>query len=161
MADLREPSVGLFKDICLGNYCHVGLAIIFGEFKGCPGYAPRAGLRGHLEIHVELARYAYAAAAESVLSLRIFTEESPVDALLRNAYRPHVGVEIKSLPQGHVSALKSPSLKGSSRPLKQYVAGLYLLHDVIRHRLIFLHAVFYGKALYIFDDYPAGCDLIL
>ena len=161
MADLREPSVSLFEDICLGNYGNIGLAVIFGEFKGRSGYAPRARLRGHLEIHVELARYAYAAAAEGVFTLRIFTEESPVDALLRNAYGSHVGVEIEGLPQGYISALKSSALKGGSRPFKQYVAGLYLLHDVIRYGLIFLHAVFNGKALYVFDNYPAGRDLVL
>ena len=98
VADGSELAVCLFHNIGLGNNADPGFAVILGILKGSTGNSSCAEIGGHLKVHCKTGKL-YTTAAQNILTLGIFPVEHPVDALLRNGHRPHIGIQVKLTAQ--------------------------------------------------------------
>ena len=151
MAEGGELAVGLFHNIGLGDHGQMGLAVILGIFKGCPGDALGAGIGGHLKVNCHALKL-HAAAAQNILALGILPVEHPVNVLFGDADRTAVGIQIQFPAHGHVGGLHGAAMGRGGGALENHVAGLDLLQHIGRDGLVAGDPVFDGKAFNVLDD---------
>ena len=159
MADAGEHSVGLFHNVGLGDDGHIGFAVGPGKVKGGLGDPAGTGVGGDFEIHAQHTGHLNAPAAQSVFALRILPEEGPVDAQLRDGYRPHVGKQVQLPPHGYIGAFQRTALGSLRGAFQQHVAVLDGGQHLVRNGLALSSAVFNGQPLDVPQLHPADGKL--
>ena len=113
--------------------------------------AVRALCGGDAEVDGEVVGDIHALASDGVGALGVLTEESPVDALVRNLDRADIREEVESLAHRDVRGLdvrpRIARLRGSGRTLEDNVAALELFEHVVGDSLVRLDAVFDGQSV--------------
>ena len=159
MTEGSKLAVCLFHNIGLGDYGQVGLAVVLGILKGCPGDALRTGIGGNLEVHSHAVQID-AAAAQYVLAFRILPEEHPVDVLLRNGNRTAVGIQIQLPAHGNIGRFHGAAMGCGGGALQDHVTGFDLGQHIGRNGLIAGDAVFDGQAFDVLNDNRTCCHFI-
>ena len=104
MANGCKFAVGLFHYICLGDNGNPGFVVILRVVKSRSCNPGGAGIGGHLEVQRHSLQF-HTLAAQHILTLGILTVENPVNALLRDGHRAHIGIEIQFPAKCHVGTL--------------------------------------------------------
>ena len=156
MANFCELAVRFLHNIRLGDNAHTGLSVVFRIVKGGLGDAAGTKIRGHLEIHRHTGQL-HAPATQDILTLSIFPIENPVDSLLRDGDRTHIGVQIQLPAQGYIGTFHGAAHRGGGGTFQQHIAGLDLRQHIFRNRFAQGHTVFNGQSLdFLQDDLACG-----
>ncbi len=151
LAKPQEIAIRLLHNIRLRDDGHPLLAVRTGELISRSRDTKRAFAGRHLEIHIQRIANPHAPASQRVLALRVLPEERPVDALLRNGYRPHIRIQVKSLPQIYICTFQILRIHGCirrrRRALEEHVALLHLRQHLVRHGLPLLQTILQREAL--------------
>ena len=145
LADGRKFAVCLLHNIGLGNNRNPLFTVLPGIFKSRSGNAAGTGIGCDLKVHRH-SRQVNTLTAQNILALRILPIEHPVNPLLRNTDRPHIGVQIQFPPQRHIGAFHGAAFGRGSGAFQKYVAGFDLRQGICRNRLIQGQTVFDGQA---------------
>ena len=169
LAFLQELAVGGLHHIGLGDDGDPVLAVGPGIFKGQAGDPFRTGRGADPEVKGDVIADIHALAAQRIHAFRIFTEESPVNVLLRHLYRTDIGKEIQFLTHSYIGTLHVLPLVAFSRcgggALQDHMALFQFSQYVIRNGFAGRRTVFNGTAVddlkFHFPLFDFACQQVL